>query len=433
MKRKWLSMLLAAAMLGTLLIGCAGNTENNQGKEEEITISYMIAQSVFQEYHTEMADKLKENENITVDYQVVPDAQFDSLLRTKIATGEVPDVFETNVPSGVYIYGVENMVDLSEEPWVERLVNPELLKYSDGGIYGLPKESSSFFGACYYNKQVLEDMGIVDPNPKTYQEFLDILDKIKEEGDGVTPIYMTNGDHWTTQIFATLGFSVATYPDDEQIYKDLLANEKKFTDVPEFERILTDFVGLYESGYVNENHLSAKYEQAQEAVATGTAAMFLCGEWFVTDLHTQYPDVEIGSFVIPFADKDMLGTGQFVNGVIALKEGGQVDNVKHFLNLWAQPEYRDLMFAKNPGFPGLTDIDGGDVEPSVQELVDEYIVTGNYTYQINDTMAECGSIWPELWQYYVEAIMGEKTPREVLEAWQEKYEDFMSESGYEGF
>ena len=457
MKKRVLEWLLAVAMVGTLLSGCSNGTnqttnqtanegtaetageaedvaeDEEQNGGEEFTISYLIPQSVFKEAHQQMADQLKENEGITVDFQVVPDEQFDSLLLTKIATGEVPDVAEINVPSSLATFGVENLVDLSDEAWIERLVNPELIRFKDGKIYGQPRQSSSFFGACYYNKEVMDSLGIENPHPKTYQEFLEILEQIKNEGDGITPIYMANADSWMTQIFCTLGFSIATYPEDEQIYNDLLTNKKKFTDVPEFEAILTDFLGLYEAGYVNENHLSAKYEQAQEAVAKGEAAMLLCGEWSVTDIHAKWPDTEMGSFVIPFADKDMMGTGAYVNGVVVFKDGAQADNAKRFLDFWSQPEYGNIMYEENPGSPGFEDVNGGDVDESVQKLVDEYIATNNYTYQINDQMEGVSPIFPELWQYYIEAVMGEKTPREALEAWQVKYEDFMKESGYEGF
>ena len=55
--------------------------------------------------------------------------------------------------------------DLSNEPWVSRLVNPDMLKDSkDGKMYALPKESSSGYQVVYYNKELLESCGITDRN-----------------------------------------------------------------------------------------------------------------------------------------------------------------------------------------------------------------------------------------------------------------------------
>ena len=75
-------------------------------------------------------------------------------------------------------------------------MNPDLIKDTvDGKIYGMPKESSSGYQAVYYNKKVMADCGITDPQPKTYQEFLDILKTVKEKGNGVVPFYQTNADN----------------------------------------------------------------------------------------------------------------------------------------------------------------------------------------------------------------------------------------------
>ena len=113
---------------------------------------------------------------------------------------------DINIPSTIIQIGVEKFVDLSDQPWVSRLTNPNLTMI-DGKFYGLPKESSSAYIACYYNKKVMDSLGITDPNPTTYADFLSILETIKTKGNGITPFYASNKDAWTPQIFMSNGFS----------------------------------------------------------------------------------------------------------------------------------------------------------------------------------------------------------------------------------
>lgn len=396
-------------------------------------ISFMTAQAKFSEEYNGMAAMMKEKYGCDVEFQVVPDNEYYSLLKVKLSTSEVPDVFEYNMPGQNVEIGVADYcLDLSNEPWVSRLENPDLIK-DNGKIYGLPKESSSTFLAVYYNKEVLKNCGITDPHPKTYNEFLDILKTVKEKGNGTTPLYMTNADTWTTQIFMGSGFPVTLGDKSTETWKALLENKIKWTEIPECQEVLTNFVNLIKDGYVNKDHLSVGYDTVPEAIGTGKAAMYIIHEPGVQEIRTKYPDLEIGAFVLPYGDHDILPIGSFVQGLAIPKEGKQTDVVKAFLNGWSDPEVQAVYYKTKPGFPGFSDVDGGDVEPCVQKLVDEYVKTGKYVYQINDEMPQCGTLWADLWSYYVEAAAETKTPSAVFETFQKQYVDFMEQQGAAGF
>ena len=78
-------------------------------------------------------------------------------------------------------------------------------------------------------------------------------------------------------------------------------------------------------------------------------------------------------------------------------------------------------------------MDGGDVVPVVQSLVDQYITTGNYVFEMNSLMAASSGINVDVWNYYIEALQGDKTPDEVFKAVQADYVDYMEQQGAEGF
>lgn len=404
---------------------------------DAIKISILTAQGSYRaDEFTEMSKIMKEKYNYEIDWQVLPDDQYYVLAKAKIATGEVPDIIEYNTPSNnIELGATENCVPLDDQPWVKRLVNPDLLKDPDDGkIYAMPRDAASFFGAIYYNKGLLEQLSVSTEQPKTMDEYVARLQEIKEKSNGeVTPLFCSNADSWTTQIFMTLGFSVQNYPNDGEIYQKLLKNELTFPEAPGFAEVMQQYKDFYALGLVNEDHLSASYDAANVAFGEGKAATILQGEWFVPMVKGNYPDIKFGAWAIPYDGKDMIATGAYVRAWFAMKGGKQVDKVLEFMDRWSQQDVMGYYFQKQPGFPAFSDIDGGDVDPAVQELFDTYIKGNKYTYQINDPMGVASSIFPDLWKMYIDMVASDREPKAVLEDWQKQYADYMKQLGQPGF
>lgn len=214
-------------------------------KEKPTELVYFTSSAKYKDSYAVIAKKIEEKKlNVKIDIQVVPDEQYVTLLKkTKLSTKEVPDIFDFNTPSGYIQLNVEeNCVDLTNEPWAKRLVNPGLITTKDGKFYAMPRESSSFYPAMYYNKKVFKDLGLSEPT--TYDEFLNVLETIKEAG--IVPIHMADKENWTTQIFMTSGFSAMLGPDRvDDVYEKLKTNKLKHADVPEFIEVLDLYLDFY--------------------------------------------------------------------------------------------------------------------------------------------------------------------------------------------
>ncbi|WP_157950272.1 ABC transporter substrate-binding protein [Vallitalea okinawensis] len=406
------------------------NEEKKEVKEKPTDIVYFTSSAKYKDSYDVIADKVDEALNVAIDVQVVPDEQYTTLLKTKLSTREVPDIFDFNTPTGyMQLNVVENCVELSNEPWVERLVNPGLV-IKEGQLYAMPRESSSFFPAMYYNKKIFAELNLEEPT--TYDEFLNVLETIKQAG--ITPIHMADKENWTTQIFMTSGFSAALAPDrNDEVYGALRNNTLKHAEVPEFIGILEKYKNFYDMGYVNEDHMTATYDVSQDAVGSGKAAMMMNGEWVVSSIQNMHPDAEIGAFAVPL-ETGYIGSGAFVQGMFIPKASENVELAKVVLNTWSQPEYLNIFFEENPSFPAFNDVDPGDVPESVQKIVDQYVATGKTVLQYNNMFEEPSSLRPDyLWKYFVEMAIGEKTPVEALEAWDEDVADFMKTKGYAGW
>ncbi|MFB9275477.1 ABC transporter substrate-binding protein [Cohnella cellulosilytica] len=372
--------------------------------KKPFTITYLTTQSRMKTGMKDLADAIKKDENITVNFEVVPDNQFQTLLLTKIASGEVPDVIDINAPESYPVYNAaENFEDLSGEPWVARLNNADMYKYTDGKYYAFPTSAPGLVAGAYYNKQVFESLGV--SLPSTYEEFLALLDTIKEAG--ITPIYMSNKDTWTTQIPMLILFGAALGDKANQTYQDLIENKTKFADIPEFKQALGDFQNYVNSGYVNKDHVTATYDMSQQALVEGKAGMVISGNFLITDINNKWPEAEIGFFPVPYNDTDKVISASIFTGIAVMKNGSQVENTKKWLDLWTQPKYQDMFFKLYPGLPAASDIDGGQLIPAVQEAYDQYLKTGKVIYQLNDSFASAGGFLDsKLWPIYVEVAMG---------------------------
>ncbi len=160
----------------------------------------------------------------------------DNVVKTKLATGEMEDVFQYN--SGSLMAALDpanNMVDLTNESYQSSISDAFKTAVSvDGKIYGVPLGSNNG-GGILYNKQVYADLGL--EVPLTWDEFMANNAKIKEAG--IDPVIQTYGETWTSQLLVLADFHniMAEDPDWAEKYT---AGDAKYVDQPaltSFERL----------------------------------------------------------------------------------------------------------------------------------------------------------------------------------------------------
>lgn len=404
-----------------------------ESAEVKGTLSVYCSKDAWKEQCADAAALIEKKYGIKIDLVTMPNEDIESVISTKLATNDPPDIFLSNAPQCVEQYNAMNTCEiLDNEPWVTRLAAPDILKYKgDGHIYAMPAYNpTTFFGGVYYNKEMMKELGYDNPQPKTMQEFWDICEDIKSQG--VTPLYMTDADAWTTQIWTTMGWGVALDEQKDTIYEELLTNKKKFSDIPEMAEILQQLQDLYTRGYTNENHASQTYDSAMSVIAEKKSPMVIQGEWFEDAFNVDHSDVELASFAIPFSNKDMISTGAYTIGVFVPK-GEQSDLAKEFLSYWSSPEIMNEIYKKYPCASAYSDVDGGALLPAQKNLIDNYVNTGKYTYEFDSYFDVARPIMEDyLFGAIVEVTMG-KSPQEALKEWDERYTDFMKDKEIPGF
>lgn len=444
--------LIAGMMAFTLVVGlaaCGGTppapsssapaasaeAAPEAAKNEPVTITALIQQSRNYDGLQKMIQKLKEEENITVDAQIVPDEESLNMIKMKLNSGEAPDIIDYNVPA-IYdiVDPVQYFADMSGEAWTSKLVIPDNVKHkADGKIYGFPFLSVPGTHGFIYNKDVFEAAGVTAV-PATWEELLAACEKIK--ASGVTPIFMPK-DTWVPQILMTDNFVKALGREGAQEFADkVMKNETKWTDVPEFAQVIDQYLALYTSGYVNDNFTSAVYDDAIAAVADGSAAMHFNGDFFAASVLAAKPEANIGMFAMSMKDGvDVVSENMSSTGFVVYKNSKNLDTVKRVFDLWATPEYANLYFVDRPAFPAFEGVDGGPVPSYLQDINEKYIKTGKavpeFNYFVMNLNALCES---SLYVYYVDApAKGNMDGKAMLEKFQGDFESYMKDQGSAGF
>ena len=105
--------------------------------------------------------------------------------------------------------------------------------------------------------------------------------------------------------------------------------------------------------------------------------------------------------------------------------------------MWSTPEYCDLFFEDQPGFPNLEGVNGNQQQfsSSVNEIYEEYVGSGRTVTEMNE---HWGTIQPlfatKLWVYYLEApSKGNMDGKAILERFQEDVAQYMTEKKAEGW
>lgn len=223
MKKKLISILMSAAMISVLLVGC-GNTESasaNQeaptaetvtesepteepseapteetaeataAPDEAITITYAnfnasggneaTLDSMYEAFHEKYP-------NITVEIETIAYDDYFTTMQTRIAGGTAPDCFEMNIENfGAYASKglLENVSDVD----TSKINQTALSAFNyDGTQYGLPENFSTVI--LVYNKDLFDKAGIDYPTNDWTREDVDkAAEAIRALGDDTFGIF----------------------------------------------------------------------------------------------------------------------------------------------------------------------------------------------------------------------------------------------------
>ncbi|SOC87752.1 carbohydrate ABC transporter substrate-binding protein, CUT1 family (TC 3.A.1.1.-) [Curtobacterium sp. 314Chir4.1] len=294
----------ATVLIGGLAACSSGGSADTGNGGGKVTITYLAdnAEATAATAKPLIAAFEKANPDITVKFDTKPQGtDGDNLVKTRLSTGEMADVFNYNSGSLMQALNPDNtLVDLSKESWAKD-VDPQFTKVvsTDKGMYGAPF-GTSFGGAVLYNKKVYEKLGLSVPT--TWSEFISNSEKIKDAG--IAPIIQTYGDTWTSQLFVLGDFANIT-AQQKNWATQYTKHKESYADQP----ALAGFQHLQEGkdkDLYNEDYASATQANGLKMLADGTGAQYPMLTNAISAIQQDSPDAvdDIGAFALPAENAD---------------------------------------------------------------------------------------------------------------------------------
>src|SRR5258708_34757903 len=149
-------------------------------------------------WDTIIADFNKTNPDITVKFQATKPDQYNGALSAKLGSGTAGDIITCRpFTNSLDMFTKGQLSDLTKLPGMENFTTFAKHAWStpdDKSTFCVPM--ASVLHGFIYNKDYFDKNGFTEP--KTYEEFMTLLDKIQKEGS-MTPLALGVKDGWAEQ------------------------------------------------------------------------------------------------------------------------------------------------------------------------------------------------------------------------------------------
>jgi len=370
--------------------------------------------------------------NVTINIELRPQgAEGDTVVKTRLATGEMTDLFFYN--SGSQLQGAhpaDTLVDLSNEPFMANVVDSYFPVVSqNGGVFGVPTETG-MAGGILYNKKIYADLGL--SVPKTWAEFESNNEAIKAAG--IAPVIATFGDTWTSQLFVLADYynvaqAVPTFAED------YTGNKAKYATTPAAMQGFNYLQEGFEKGWWQKDYATTKFEQGLKLLADGEGAHYPMLTFAFSTIATNSPDKvnDIGFFAVPGTDASSNGATIWMPAATYIPKTSQhrAEAIEFLAFIASTDGVNALTAAVAPGGPYL--IKGAtlpdNVLPGVKDIV-AYIDSGNSAPALEFLSPIKG---PALEQLCVAVATGQMTAAEAAAAYDLDVEKQAQQLGIPGW
>lgn len=458
MKKKILSLTIAAAMMMTCMAGCGekdtdttsenttgtteaateGNdtsegTDTTEGGSEtgaadlsgELTVlthKTDLVNTVMPEY----AKKFNETyPNVKISFEAMESYEND--VSTRLSTGDYGDVFmiPNTIPVaefGDFLEPLGTLEELSQN-YDEKYLND---KQSGGIVYGLPS-CVNVSNGIVYNKAVFKAAGI-ETMPKTPDEFIEALQKIKDNTEAI-PLYTNTHNDWC---LAQWEGCVSPASGDSTYLNDQMCNDPEpFSEGKPAYTVYKIMYDAVEKGLVESDPFTTEWDNSKIMMAKGEIGCMVLGSWAVSQIQgaasdTGFNPEDISYMPFPISN----ASGEVVVGVSPDYQYGI--NV-HSENKDAARAFVDFMvnesgYAESQG--GISIVKGADFPSTLADFADCEFQVDSPAQPENDgkwdavhNESELG-LWNGTTQVeIVEAAFGnvDKSFDDIMGEWNEKW------------
>ena len=449
MKKKVMAVALAAATVVSMVgaTGVSAATEvakNDLAYKGELEIMHYSTSEESEGnggsdgFRTTLAAWQEAHPDITLNENVLANAEYKTQIATLAAADNLPDVFllqGMNTKAWAEQGLVMDLTDtIKASPYYDKYDQDYFTPFKVGDkLYGYPVLTGGTCTVVIYDKAMWKEAGY-DEFPSTWED----VEKASEyfNDQGITTVAFGNGGKWqaNSDFLSTLGDRYT----GKDWFQGLIDNSgSKFTDEA-FVKALTETQHLFtETKIFNEDFNSVTNEDAREYYISGDAAAFIGGNWDESYIAATLKESDeekynnIGFAVLPQPadatedpDSQNIGLGYAV--AINPKVADDADKLAAAIDLAQEltgPAFSSYV-AENYALSGLTKTDDVDLSKFDQVTQDFY----NYSY-VDTTKCEIydsyinSAVWDVLNTDLQTMMNGDMTPEDVAANAQKAYEE----------
>lgn len=392
-----LKTLLLAAVAGTAMAGAAsaGKLTIESWRNDDATI---WKEKLIPAFNAKYPD-------IQVEFAPTAPKEYNAALNARLEGGTAGDIITCRpFDASLELYNKGHLAALNDLPSMANFSDVAKSAWTtDDGKTTFCVPMASVIHGFIYNKDIFKEVG-VEP-PKTEEEFLAVLEKIKANGT-YTPLVLGTNDQWEA---ATMGFQNIgpNYWKGEEGRKGLIAGTAKLTDKP----YVDTFAALAKwAPYMGDGYKAQTYPDSQNLFGLGKGAIYAAGSWDISTFRGQ--NVNMGAFKAPPpAGSDCYISDHTDIGIGLNAKSGNAEEAKKFLDWVGSEEFANIFANALPGFFPLSNAKVTLSDDVAQEFVNwrgECKSTIRNSYQILSRGTP--NLENEMWNVSAQVLNGTMTP-----------------------
>lgn len=278
--KKGLLTIGMTALAAVTLVGCSSGSSDSDVE----TITFINHKTDWEtngkwdEYIAKFNEKYPD---IKVEVQTITD--YAGQMKTRMNSKEYGDVLM--IPGDISPKDYENFFEPlgDTEELSEKYLGLNDRSY-EGVQYGIPSQMNAT--GLVVNKKVFEDAGITE-FPKTTEDFIAALKKIKENDSSIVPLYTNYAAGWT---LSNWDFTRTGVSGDADFTNEMTSDTSPFDEGDTMYTIYNTLYTVAKEGLIESDPTTSDWEQSKVDLANGKVAVMVLGSWAVPQVQEANED-----------------------------------------------------------------------------------------------------------------------------------------------
>ncbi|GMK37283.1 sugar ABC transporter substrate-binding protein [Paenibacillus sp. CCS19] len=214
-----------------------------------------------------------------------------------------------------------------------------------------------------YNKKAFQKAGI-NEIPSTLTSFFKACEKLKQVG--ITPVILNYGARWPMKIW---GEDLVSFMSGNANYLNEMVNEEKPLVLDNaWGKSITIVQSLISKGYVETNLMEDQWETSKQKLASGDAAMYFNGNWFIKQaIEAGANPEDLGFFPFPYNNDTIHYAPLFPDFFLGVSKFSQN---KHLAQAWIEFYVKESGVVEEEGFlPVNSSISIDSSSPQIKQFI----------------------------------------------------------------